>query len=294
MKKIMTIICEEHHEAFYIWNHAIKNKWIMEKGNFLLHIDEHPDMGTPCFNTSIHQTIGNIPETKKFTYKELNIACFIVPSVYLGIIEQIYWVNHINKNLSTNKRFVYSYQNDGRILISGNASNMENKIKPESYTEFVCYAGLIEHIFPRDNLILDIDLDYFSCSGDPKQLGCVRVEITKNEYDGFMNNKYHPVNYINLPRIDAIKQDERYFYIINDFQVTLPNTLKVQENEIMTRIHTLVETLKEKKITPSLVNICRSSHSRFTPIDQVDYIQENLMKALSEIYQLDVINFKEL
>ena len=89
---IKTFIVEEHNEAFYIWKYAIAEGLLRPSGNCLLHVDEHSDMGTPRFNTSIKKLNGNMADVKAFTYKELGIADFIIPAVYLDIFNRVFWV----------------------------------------------------------------------------------------------------------------------------------------------------------------------------------------------------------
>ncbi|SHK41875.1 peptide arginase, FlmR/OhkR family [Paramaledivibacter caminithermalis] len=297
MEKIKAVIIEEHNEAFLVWDYAIRNKWIPNKGNFLLHVDEHADMGTPCMNISIHEAFRELQTVNKLVYEEFNIATFIVPSIYLDIINKVFWVKH-NKsggNIKVKKRFVYSYKNEGKLLVSGDASSFGNNIqKPRSYHEYDYYWGNIDDILPNKNVILDIDMDYFSCGGEPRNFGPLYLEITRQEYDRFTNNRYHPINYINIPRIECRDMNGKYYYVINNFEVDIPNYLKVGNKDILKRIDKLVKTLYSKKINPEIISICRSAHSKFTPSDQVNFIQENLLKALMEIYSLEIIHINQI
>jgi hypothetical protein len=42
---IPIFIMEEHHEAFIVWNYAMRAGWIPVKENCLFHVDTHADMG---------------------------------------------------------------------------------------------------------------------------------------------------------------------------------------------------------------------------------------------------------
>ena len=44
MKKIPTIVIDEHNEAFVAWYKFKEQKIIDETGNYLLHVDHHDDM----------------------------------------------------------------------------------------------------------------------------------------------------------------------------------------------------------------------------------------------------------
>ncbi len=102
-------ILEEHHEAFIAWNHAIKNEWIPAKDNHLFHVDEHSDMATPRFNDSIH-SLGNaegLEHIRDFTYRELNIASFIMPACYQRIIKKVYFI--FTREFKSKRQVIASY-----------------------------------------------------------------------------------------------------------------------------------------------------------------------------------------
>jgi hypothetical protein len=98
---IKTFLIEEHHEAFLVWKYAILNNWMPARGNSLLHIDEHSDMGTPRFNTSIYNLNGDTNVIKNFVYTELNIASFIMPAIYQDIFDKVYWIKQQHRLTSS-------------------------------------------------------------------------------------------------------------------------------------------------------------------------------------------------
>ena len=90
MKKsdtIPTYIIEEHHEAFIVWNQMISEKQISSQNNILFHFDEHDDLCAPSFNRSIHDLSNDLKSVVNFTFKEMGIASFIIPSIYSGMIK---------------------------------------------------------------------------------------------------------------------------------------------------------------------------------------------------------------
>ena len=127
-KPIPTFIIEEHHEAFIVWNYAIQKGLIPPTGNTLFHVDEHSDMGTPRFNSSINGLNGDINTIKDFTYKELNIASFIMPAIYKGIFNQIHWIKQKHRMLEVKHEEMYirSYNQLGKKMISGKISEIKN------------------------------------------------------------------------------------------------------------------------------------------------------------------------
>lgn len=84
--------------------------------------------------------------------------------------------------------------------------------------------------FAYCSAVLDIDLDYFSCAGNPSYLEEIVVEITKTEYNSFIENRYHRLNYIGVGRIDVIEKEGKYFYVFNNYKELYPDKVKVDKN----------------------------------------------------------------
>ena len=142
-------------------------------------------------------------------------------------------------------------------------------------------------------IILDIDLDYFSCAGNPNELEEIYIEITKGEYNTFQSNRYHRLNYCGFGKIEAIQKNKKSFYKINDYKEIYPSHLKVDEAEIITRIDKFTNTLINKKIVPLIISICRSSYSGYTAKEQVNFIMDNLLFKLSGVFELNKVSLIE-
>lgn len=290
-KTIPTFIIEEHHEAFIVWNYAIQQGLIPPTGNILFHVDEHSDMGTPRFNTSINDLNGDINTIKYFTYKELNIASFIMPSLYKNLFSHVHWIRqkHQKQEVRHEEMYIRSYNQSGKRLISGKLNTLKEIKTDPDIKRFNYYLRTIKQIPNEKNAVLDIDLDYFSCSGNPNELEEVYVEITKDEYQNFITNKYHRLNYLGIEKIEASKINDNYYYKINDYNEIYPSSLKVDEKEIIKRINDFIIILVNKKISPAIISICRSAYSGYTPKEQVNFIHDNLLIKLSEIFELSKI-----
>lgn len=156
------------------------------------------------------------------------------------------------------------------------------------------YYLLSEVQMPSDKkVILDIDLDYFSCAGDPNAIEEIFVEITEEEYDSFADNKYHRLNYVGVGRIEAVKKDGRFYYVINNFRELYPSSVRVENDVIVDRIRRFADTLKANNIKPLMIDICRSRFSGYTPPDQWEFIESHLLDELSAIYKdMKVIDWK--
>ncbi len=298
---IKTYVIEEHHEAFLVWKHAIKNNWMPATGNCLYHVDEHSDMGTPRFNTSIHHLNGNLDVIKDFTYRELNIADFIVPAVYQDIFDRIYWIRqrHKAKKKRSHKMYVKSYNEAGKKLLSStNHFSAVVEDSDDAFDEDIRTFGYYlrdadEIPGQQQAVVLDIDLDYFSCAGNPLELNEIVLEITEDEYNRFLHNPYHPVNFM-FNRVEAEKEGDKYFYVFNYFNEVYPTKLKVEQQDILDRINQFTELLKQKRVKPHIIDICRSRFSGYTPDDQWEFIEKALLKNLKELYPIELIPVSEL
>ena len=286
---------EEHHEAFIVWNFAAREGWIPEMDNCLFHVDHHSDMGTPRFNKSFHDVKTDMVELKNFTYKELNIASFIIPACYQGIFNQVFWIKPKNDKPSytQQERYVRSYNQSGKRLISGKTESLpkDKKIVDPDRKNFDYFLCTVEQLPSNREVTLDIDLDYFSCSGNPYELQEINIEITSDEYDSFIMDPYHRLNYIGVYNIEAIQDSNKYFYVINKFNERYPNELKVDNKVILERIDRFIDCLLNKQITPLMIDICRSRFSGYTPNDQWNFIEDNLIGKLEKYFNIKQVQW---
>jgi len=292
-KKIPTYIIEEHHEAFIVWNDAICKNYIPSKNNYLFHIDEHSDMGIPRFNKSIHE-LTTIEEIIRFTYAELDIASFIIPACYKQIFNKVYWIRqkHNKLRIRPAKIYVRSYNQQGKRLISKHLKKKSNSVNDSDCPVFNYYLLTEDKIPANKRGVLDIDLDYFSCSGNPNQIREIEIGITQEEFNMFNANKYNRLHYLGFGNIRTNETKGNYYYIINDYNELYPCRSKVDEKTILSRIDSLTSVLKQQNIIPSIISICRSRFSGYTPEDQYEFIEHNLLKALQNTYSIKIEKIK--
>ena len=286
---------EEHHEAFIAWSYAVREGWIPDRGNCLFHVDAHSDMATPRFNRSIHDVESDISDVKNFAYKELNIATFIIPACYQGLFNRVYWVKpkSANESSTQQERFVRSYNQSGKRLISGKTQNLpkdKDIVDPDRKT-FDYFWGTVEQLPSHKEVVLDIDLDYFSCAGNPNELQEIVIEITGDEYQNFIADPYHRLNYIGIHNIEAVQQGDKCYYVINKFDEKYPTKWKVGNDVVVERIDKFMDCLASKNITPLMIDICRSRFSGYTPKDQWSFIEENLLEKLDKHFKIKQIQW---
>ena len=150
--------------------------------------------------------------------------------------------------------------------------------------------------FPRLNLvILDIDLDYFSCNHQYYNFKG-KLEVSSKQYYEFVEDKHHFLRSTLGSGVTAKKRGDKYFLYFNDFteSKSIPNYLKVSETEIIRRIEKFVSFLKLNQVKPQIIDVCRSRLSGYTPENQWRFIEENLIQQLAELYSLEPIYLDRL
>lgn len=284
-------LLEEHNEAFFTWVNAYK-EGLIRKNSLLLHFDDHSDFRVPTFIDSVSDIFKwDKTAIYNFTYNQVNIDTFIAPCIYLNIIKDFIWIRHEMPLQNKKEMRMRSFNGLGKKLIMEDAASHNEtgdsqlfsytRIPADRFYETAMDSG-------QETIILDIDLDYFSCCENPFIENEILIEITEQEYNEFIQNKkYHYLNYITA-NVTAKKHNDSFFYILNHIPEIYPSRRKVSEKIILERIDQLVFNLKNKKINPSIITLCRSRNSGFTPADQWKFIEDNLLFKLSSLYPIAV------
>lgn len=292
-------IVEEHHEAFFIWNYAYYQGWIHPFGNTLLHVDSHDDMVIAQLNNSIDELEDNLQEIYMYGYREFGIATFIIPAIYRGLINNYTFLSrHDSYNGPKSNRYVASYKSEGTFFKTGEANpllrlQLQSDESQWGNYQFYSYQemGLGSRLSTPQPIILDIDLDFFSCDNSLSSTE-KKIEITEAAYLDFVNNKYNPFRIMPAAALSASKEADRYFLCYREWQEA-PDLKKVSFDLIDKRINRFISFLKENNIKPRLIDICRSRLSGYTPADQWQYIEERLIAGLSQIYTININHISE-
>ncbi len=295
-RRVRTFIVEEHNEAFYVWNYALQKELIKPEGNALLHVDEHPDNYRPSCNESLPDATASLESLKRFTNKELNIASFIVPAFCQGIFGKLYWVRREGPRFKrrTYSRYVYSHGGKGRRLFF---EKNPPKTNVEDLREVRVHLRTVEQIPAMRDHVLDIDLDYFSAINYPPFIEPVTIEITKDEYNEFVNDIYHPMRLRLLRnRVEVVQSGDKYYYLIDGYKYHYKCELKRvnDRNSIRKTIERFGHQLKRKSLKPKIIDICRSRHSGYTPKEQCKFIESTLLKELRKNYDLEITHVQNI
>jgi hypothetical protein len=295
MTKTPIFIIEEHHEAFFIWNYAVINGLIPASGNTLLHIDQHADTSPARFYTSIKSLSNDLRAIGKFTYNELGIGIFIPAALYQGLFKELYWLQHNKLKVATTLH-IYSYNQAGQaLLMTANIHEAGVFSSDRQSVDYQIKTAADTLPTPPETVVLDIDLDYFSCAKEyPWQnMGSSRVEITEAEYERITTNKYHPLR-LSAGGVKVHRENGRYYLLVNAFSEAVTTQLKVSPEQILHRIELLAKFLQDNQVRPQLIDICRSRFSGFTPEDQWEFIEHNLLEKLNGLYNGEVSHISEI
>lgn len=282
-------IIEEHNEAFEVWLDAVRDGVMSKDRHTLLHFDDHSDMCVPSFESSINDLLF-CKKTWESVAGAIGIATFIVPAIYLGIIDVVKWIKQDVSNVTHYQMYVCSLKNEGAMLMMGKLTNaIEEHVADTTLIPFVYSktdeGNLLTKSMVTDHILLDIDLDYFSCIENPANVNPVVIEIMKSEYDEFNSNKHHPLIFL-MNKIETRTKGGKYYYVLNDYSVKMTGNRKVSIEIIKERISHFKKTLLSLEVKPVLITVCRSRYSGYTPTDQWELIEEMVLEVLHEIYSI--------
>lgn len=280
---IPTFIVEEHHEAFAVWNHAVVEGLIQESNNALLHVDEHADMGVPRLTRRLDSIAGDLARIWDFTYREISIYEFIVTAVYQGLFDRVCWVRPGVVLRQRQHISICSYRNEAKVLRLN-----PGLVTPDTDGRSAVYEvqTIRDTFVPATSVVLDIDLDYFSC--DQAENQAERLEVSETEYNSFLQDRYHFLRINQGNRVQARREGDRFFLYLKCYDDPAPCPLKVSQETIVNRIDDFLAYLQRDSIRPRMIDIARSRMSGYTPLDQWEFIEQKLIEGLGRVYDLDV------
>lgn len=291
--KIPVMRMYEHNEAYYYWNKMIEAGYIEQTGNYLLHVDHHPDMEGGGYAWDFtHKPVGE--EVKKFTYDVLGIADFIQPAIFYRIFSEV----HILKNLMPVELKPQSELiqcTDGKCLIKRPMIPFIHAGKdveePEKYSFYTYYEGGLgnpesfQKIIQDKSVVLDVDLDYFCWDDSLSTRNPKRIEITKEAYEEYLADTYHFLKILPRRLMYAVEADGKYY--LEYKEQILPNKRPTKE-KILQRMDKLLDWFAKCNLQPAAIDVCSSHCSGYLPEEMYPWIEEVFLEKLWKLWELEI------
>jgi hypothetical protein len=298
MPPIPLCLVEEHHEAFLVWHDAIGRGILPPAGNTLLHIDEHADIAAPRLRSALPPIGIDLGEIRRLVYEELACFEFIIPAIYQGIFADVVWIHGRPPAKSDQlvvvrpqDRRARSFNLTGYDIVGGRPR--EEDVRHLDGRAARYFVRTVDDKLPTNGpVVLDIDLDFFSCEDALNQVQ--KLEVTKTEFESFQRNRYHFLRITQGSRIGVCEEDGRYFINLRNYSEPVPTPLRVSEEEIEKRVDAFIAFLARNAVTPQLIAIARSRFSGFTPSDQWQFIENALVERLRGLFELQVSTIDDI
>jgi hypothetical protein len=273
-------IIEEHNEAYYIWWKAVEEGILPPTGNTLFHIDHHDDMECGGYFWDFTTPFTDLAQRERFTYEKLGIADFIAPALFEGLFQTFYNMKAlIPIPFQKTERFVHlkgtSELQMGNYIPLLHSTRRKNG--DSTYRFFDYYEGSLTDTPPLKSVVLDIDLDYFCWDDTLATVPPKRMEITKEAYQEYQTDRYHPFRIIPKRMIFAEEENEHYYLRYQE----VPGAHKeTTEEQIKKRATRFLDWLAKQPWTPTLITLCRSAHSGYLPSDKAVYVEKVVREGL--------------
>jgi len=139
--------------------------------------------------SSLDDLKDDLSEVCDFVYHELGIADFILPTIYRGVFNRVLcFKNHTGTGGKDTNRYIASFNGEGKYFKTGEinsllAVQLQSESNKWSGYQFFNYReiGPDFRFSTCQPLVLDIDLDYFSCDNSLSQVE-KKIEITEYAY----------------------------------------------------------------------------------------------------------------
>jgi len=286
-RRIPSVLVEEHHEAFYVWQYAVQNAWTAPSGNTLLHVDSHADMSSPRLRRPLTSLV-DLSDFCDFTYRELDIGNFILPAVYQKLFDRILWLKHQHSASASGSRqlAICARNQQGTEFLTAKSAELADDVAPADVHRFeYTYVGAGQAPAQVEHLFLDIDMDYFCCNDFPV-LTNREIEITAASYEEFHRNRYHFLRISPGAKVSAIQREGKYWLVYEDLPRRCHSPFS--ESDIQARIKEFIDYLAGYA-PPELIVMCRSVHSGYLPKELHAFVETSLIAALDQHYALDKI-----
>lgn len=282
--KIPFYMIEEHHEAFYCWGVGVEQGYLKSRDNVLFHIDHHDDFECGAYFHDFTRPFLGLEQRQTFTCECLGIADFIVPALYEGLFSIFYNMKGLFPQPFTGKEQFVRRVGNSRLDVGNYVPFLHSGYRRdghEAYRFFTSYTGSLSQTPPMEQVALDIDLDYFCWDDTLRTAGKKRMEITRQAYEEYRDDRYHPFRI--LPRrLLHVEEQEGRFYIC--YEEPFSEEQQADEERICRRVKRFFTWLKAQPWEPSLITVCRSVHSGYLPRTKAPLIEKLVTEGMEDLW----------
>ena len=283
-------IMEEHRDAFYHWFAMAETGCIPASGNYLLHVDHHDDMLGGGYAFDLRRRPASAAEAFAIADRYLGIADFILPAVAYGLFSTV----HIVKNLmpcrmEEAQRIVLVRREGSELAERGYLPFLHAQACRETDSGTLRWTrrenGLNgpADLAGAENLVLDVDLDYFCWDDSLSSVPEKRMEVTAEAWRAYQTDRNHPFRIVPKMYFHGEERDGRYFLVYRE--CAKPDPLPAEER-VQKRIDRFLDWLSKTGVQPKAVDICRSARSGYLPSQRAAFVEERFLKGLRELYDL--------
>lgn len=274
---------EEHHEAFYLWGAAVEEGILRPSGNVLFHVDHHDDLECGGYFHDFTRPFASLEERRQFTYEKLGIADFIVPALYEGLFDTLYNMKSLLTKPFVSRQKIVRREGKNCLLLDDYIPFLHRQRleAPDSTDRLLTFwEGGLSETPPLQSVVLDIDLDYFCWDDSLQTAGPKRIELTREAYEAFCTDPYHPLRILPRRLFDAVECGGRYYLQYAEPPCAVPPR---DEARIQKRVQRFFGWLQAQPWTPSLVTVCRSARSGYLPRDKARWVEQLVTEGLDRM-----------
>lgn len=283
-------VMDEHRDAFYHWFAMVETGLIPDSGNYLLHVDHHDDMVAGGYAFDLRNRPASAAEAFAIMDRYLGIADFIFPALSYGVFSTVHIVkNLLPRPMKESDQIVRVQRGDSELAESPYIPFLYADAcrEPQSgcrrWTKRENGLNGPSDLAGAENLVLDVDLDYFCWDDSLTSVPEKRIEITAEAWRDYQADRNHPFRILPKRCVRGEERDGRYYLVYSEN--IAPDPLPT-EDKIQKRIDRLLNWLSDTGVEPKAIDVCRSAKSGYLPAQRAAFVEERFLKGLGELYSL--------